>query len=173
VQINVSQLLKAPIGSIRKYKINETINIAGGDCPAQGEVQLMRADDSILAKGGLRTDIKLTCGRCLSPFHHPLTLNIEEEFFPTTDVTTGAKKPSPGEPGIFTIDAHNVLDLTEAARQYALLAIPIKPLCGQDCAGLCPTCGANLNQIQCDCPPKPADPRWAGLIKLASNNKDG
>lgn len=170
VQINVSQQLKSPIGSVQNYKVSETVNITDGDRLLQGRVELMRIDRSILAKGTLHTEIELTCSRCLSLFSYPLTLNIEEEYFPTIDVVTGASLPLPDEPGCFTIDENNILDLTEAIRQYALLTIPMKPLCGEDCAGLCPTCGCNLNQGPCNCPPKPADPRWSELSKLVLTN---
>ena len=90
VQINVSQQLKAPIGSTRNYVVNEIVDIAHGNSPVQGEVRLMRTDRSILTKGRLQTEVELTCSRCLSLFTFPLTLNIEEEYFPTTDVVTGA-----------------------------------------------------------------------------------
>ncbi|MFC2021887.1 DUF177 domain-containing protein [Chloroflexota bacterium] len=167
VKMNVSQQFKAPIGSTRNCVINEIVDIAGDNNLIQGKVRLMRTDRSILAKGTLHTKIELTCSRCLSLFSYPLTLNIEEEYFPTTDVVTGASLPLPDEPDCFTIDEHNILDLTEAIRQYALIAIPMKPLCLENCAGLCPTCGCNLNQVPCNCPPKPIDPRWSKLNKLA------
>lgn len=167
VRINVSQLLKASIGTKRNFELNETVDIAGGSSLVQGEVGLMRTDQGILAQGTLHTEIELTCSRCLSLFGCPLMLNIEEEYFPTTDVVTGASLPSPDEAGSFTIDEQNILDLTETIHQYALLAIPMKPLCRQDCAGLCPACSANLNQAPCNCPPKPADSRWSELGKLA------
>jgi len=154
MQINVSQLLKASIGSIRNYEVSEVVDIAGGESMVQGEVRLMRTDRSILVKGTLHTEVEVTCSRCLSLFSCPLALNIEEEYFPTADVVSGAWLPLPEEPGCFTIDAHHILDLTEAIRQYALLATPMKPLCGQDCAGLCPYCGHNLNQGPCDCLPQ-------------------
>jgi uncharacterized protein len=95
-----------------------------------------------------------------------MTLNIEEEYFPIIDVSSDTPLSLPGELGSFTIDEHHVLDLTEAIRQYALLAVPMKPLCREDCAGLCPGCGRNLNQGGCDCPPQEADPRWAKLKNL-------
>lgn len=166
VQINVSQQLKEPIGSIRDYKINEIVDIADDNCLIQGEIKLMHTNRSIIAKGTLRTEIERTCSRCLSLFSCPLSLNIEEEYFPITDVLTGIPLSLPDEPGCFTIDENNILDLTEAIRQYALLATPMKPLCHQDCSGLCPTCGGNLNQTSCNCPPRPADSRWSELSKL-------
>ena len=172
VKINVSQQLKAPIGSIRNYGVSELVDMTSGNSLVQGEIRLMRTDRSILAKGTLHTEIELTCSRCLSLFSHPLTLNIEEEYSPTTDVVTGAPLLLPDEPDCFTIDEHNTLDLTEAIRQYALLATPMKPLCRQDCAGLCPSCGCNLNQAPCNCPTKPVDPRWSELSKLVLADKE-
>lgn len=154
MQLNVSQLLKASIGSIRNYEVSETVDITGGGSMVEGKVRLMRTDRGILVKGTLHTEVEVTCSRCLSLFSCPLALNIEEEYFPTADVISGATLPLPEEPGCFTIDEHHVLDLTEAIRQYALLATPMKPLCGEDCAGLCPYCGHNLNQGPCDCPPQ-------------------
>ncbi len=170
VRINVSQQLKAPIGFIRNYEISEIVDITGGNGLIQGEVRLMRTDRSILAKGTLHTKIELTCSRCLRLFSYSLALNIEEEYFPTADVVTGVSLPLPDEPGCFTIDEDNILDLTGAIQQYTLLAMPMKPLCNEKCAGLCPTCGYNLNQTLCNCSPKPADPRWSGLGKLVLSN---
>jgi uncharacterized protein len=166
VQINVSQHLKAPIGSIRNYRVSEAVDIADAKYPVRGEIGLMRTNRSIMAKGTIRTEIEPTCSRCLSLFNCSLTLNIEEEYFPTTDVVTGTSLSLPDEPGCFTIDENNILDLTEAIREYALLATPMKPLCHQNCIGLCPTCGGNLNQVLCNCPTKPADLRWAKLSKF-------
>ena len=138
----------------------------------QGEVRLTRTDRSILVQGTLNTEIELTCSRCLSPFSCPLTLNIEDEYFPTADIFSGRPLPLPDEPDCFTIDEQHILDLTEAVRQYALLATPMKPLCHEDCAGLCPTCGYNLNQGACNCPSQEIDPRWAKLSRMALAKND-
>jgi len=166
IQINVSQLLKAPIGSTRNYRVNEVVNIGGSNSQVYGEVTLLRTDRSILAKGVLHADVELACSRCLNFFNCTLALDIEEEYFPTTDTMAGAILPMRDKTGFFTIDGRNILDLTEATRQYALMAMPMKPLCNEDCSGLCPTCGCNLNQTICNCPAKPVDPRWSELGKL-------
>jgi uncharacterized protein len=168
MQINVAQHLKSAVGSVRDYDVSETIDVTGdgNGSLVQGKVSLMRTDQGILVRGVLNAEVKLTCSRCLSLFNRPLTLNIEEEFFPTIDVVSGVSIPVPDEPGCFTIDERHVLDLNEAMRQCALLAIPMKPLCREDCAGLCPDCGHNLNLGACNCPPQGADPRWSELSKL-------
>lgn len=168
MQINVSQLLKESIGSTRDYEVSEAVDITDDNSLVNGKVKLTHTDRGILVKGTLHTSVEATCSRCLNLFSYPLALNIEEEYFPVTDVVSGNSLPLPDEPGCFTIDEHHVLDLAEAIRQYALLAIPMKTLCRQDCAGLCPTCGHNLNEGLCDCLPPEAESRWSGLSKLAS-----
>jgi uncharacterized protein len=138
MQINVSQLLKEGIGSVRDYEISGTIDTtdSGSSSPIRGEVRLMRTSRSILVKGKLYLTIDATCSRCLKTFDCPLTLDIEEEFFPVLDASSGTPLPLPDEPSSFSIDEHQLLDLSEAARQYAILAIPMKPLCRNDCPGM-------------------------------------
>ena len=168
MQINVAQQLKATIGSTRNYEISEIVDIGSGGRLIQGKVRLMRTNRGILVRGTLHTETEVVCSRCLNSFIYPLTLNIEEEYFPIIDVISGASLPIPDEPGCFTIDGHHIIDLAEAIFQYALLAIPMKPLCREDCAGLCPTCGQNLNQGPCGCPPQEIDARWSKLIDCLS-----
>ena len=138
LQINVSQLMKSPVGATRKYQIDES-NVGDDNLSVDGEVTLLRTGRSILVTGRLNTDVDLTCARCLGEFRKPLVLSIEEEFFPTIDITTGSTVTVPDdEPGAFIIDQNNILDLTEAVRQYTILAVPMKPLCRDDCLGLLP-----------------------------------
>jgi uncharacterized protein len=171
MQINVAQQLKAAIGTQRNYDIDETIDIDGCSYKVQGAVTLMRTDNGILVRGVLKTASELTCSRCLNQFECPLRLKIEEEYFPTTDVLSGTPLSPPEDPGAFMIDERNILDLSEAIRQYTLLAIPMKPLCKTDCAGFCSKCGANLNLTRCTCQPESADPRWAALRQLLADSE--
>jgi uncharacterized protein len=168
MEINVAQLLKEPIGSTRNYEINEVVDVTGeGDnSRVEGRVKLQRTQRGILVRGELQTEVGLTCSRCLCSFIYPLEINFEEEYIPTIDIVTGIPLSSPEEPGDFLIDEHHVIDLAEAVRQYTLLAMPMKPLCREDCAGLCRECGQNLNQGPCGCPVRVIDPRWSKLSKL-------
>lgn len=174
MQIHVAQLLKAAIGSRREYEVSGVVDIYGNGAASavSGRVDLMRTNRGILVRGSLHTGAELNCSRCLVSFHSPLDFSIEEEFFPTVDVVSGAPVSPPDDTGGFTIDEHHVIDLTEAVRQYAQMVLPMKPLCHDDCAGLCPTCGQNLNLGRCDCPTEPLDPRWAALADLV-NRKEG
>ncbi len=168
MQINVSQLLKEPIGSERDYDISGRVDIAGNgkQCAVRGEAKMLRTHRGALVEAELETEVELLCSRCLQSFLQKVTLKIEEEYIPVIDVVTGVRLSAPEDPGSFLIDEHHVIDLTEAVRQYALLAVPMKPLCYQDCAGLCPGCGKNLNRELCQCPEEVIDPRWSELLKL-------
>jgi DUF177 domain-containing protein len=168
MDMNVSQLLRDPIGSTRNFEIDETIDIAGDgkSHKIKGKCNLLRTQRSILVKCSLNTEVELTCSRCLSKFRQPLRIKFEEEFLPTIDAQSGTPLSPPEDSGAFTIDEQHTLDLTEAVRQYILLAIPMKALCKKDCAGLCPKCGKNLNEGKCNCPQDDIDPRWLKLAEL-------
>ncbi len=168
MQINVSQLLQESIGATREYEVNEATNIIddGKKYEVKGECHLLRTQRSILVKCALSTEVELTCNRCLGLFPYPLKINFEEEFLPTVDIVSGAPLPQPEETGSFTIDEQHTIDLSEAIRQYSVMTIPMKALCDEDCAGLCPKCGQNLNQGKCNCPVQEIDPRWSELTKL-------
>jgi len=162
MRINVAQLLKEAVGEVRHYKIAET----DADMPLEGEAQLLRTDRGILVTGRLKTRVRETCSRCLEQFDCSLSLEMEEEVFPPRGATTGAVLPVPPE-AVFTIDENHELDLGEAVRQYVLLTMPMKPICREDCAGLCPRCGANLNNGPCGCPQEGIDLRWGKLRELS------
>jgi len=165
MKINVAQQLKESVGSVRHYEIDET---GSPGFPISGKLQLLRTNLSILVSGRLDTYTGGVCSRCLEEFEYPLSLDIEEEFFITNDLVTGSAVTPPVESGSFTIDENHLLDLDEAIRQYTLLAQPMKPICRNHCAGLCPQCGRNLNNETCKCKPVSADSPWAPLQKLLS-----
>ncbi|MFC1865609.1 DUF177 domain-containing protein [Chloroflexota bacterium] len=135
MKINVSQLLKESIGTEQDYKIKGNVNIMenGSNNAVLGKVSLIRTNRSILAKGEFNTGIDIDCSRCLNRFSFSVKLDFEEEYFPL--IYTDADLP-PDEADAFTIDENNTIDLAEVIRQYALIALPMKPLCSEDCIGL-------------------------------------
>ena len=171
MRINVAQLLKGPVGGTRTYELDEVdVTVDGQESKVWGKVNLMRTSRSILVTGTLHTEVKCECSRCLATFTCPLTLKIEEEYFPTIDIITGTRVPVP-DASSFTIDEHNELDLAEAIRQYAIMELPMKPLCRESCAGFCATCGHNLNEGECRCPTGHIDPRWLQLLEKVNERK--
>lgn len=171
MQINVSQLMQEPVGSTRDYDIETVTQVTdeGKECLIRGKAHLMRMQSSLLVKCNIKTEVELSCVRCLNKYLYPMKLRFEEEYFPVIDVLSGKPVTGSGEPGVFYIDEHHIVDLTEAIRQYASLAIPMKPLCNENCVGLCSHCGHNLNKGRCQCAEENIDPRWSELAKLLQN----
>lgn len=173
MQFNVAQLLKGPVGTSRSHSIDEatvTIDDLHRERGVRGEVRMLRIPNGILVTGDFQLTIIEMCSRCLEVFEHPMSYHIEEEFLPVIDIVSGA--PLARGEDTFTIDEKHILDLTEAVRQYAAMSLPMKPLCRPDCAGLCPTCGHNLNLGPCSCPPPVSDGRWAALGQLGQRQED-
>jgi uncharacterized protein len=166
MRINVAQLLKEPIGSSRSYRIDEhvgtdDINFVNGD------VILIRTNRGIIVRGEITASVKGICSRCLKPIDCEVKYNFEEEALPGVPALEGLSSAGPYDNLI--IDEDHTVDLSEATRQYALLAVPAKPLCRLDCAGICPTCGHDLNQEPCQCPSGDKDQRWSRLIVRKEN----
>jgi uncharacterized protein len=174
MEINVSQQLKASIGTLREYDICDELDISGSGKKnlIRGTVTLTRTNRGILVQGKIQTEVSTECSRCLNFFDCHLTINIEEEYFPIIDVNSGSALEIPDEPDSFRIDEHHILDLKEVIRQNALLAIPMKPLCSEDCPGICQNCGKDLTKGNCDCSKDKFDSRWSKLVKPASADKD-
>ena len=167
--INVAQLLKEPVGSKRHYKVDELIG-KEGTTHVQGEVTLTHTNRSVLVQGTMTGKGKDVCSRCLEPAELSLNFTIEDEYFPSIDIVSGL--PLPHYPDTLMLDESHVLDLNEALNQYLVMAMPMKLLCRPDCAGLCPSCGQNLNKKSCSCPEHMSDPRWSKLVNLKNGRKN-
>ena len=167
---NVAQLLKEPAGATREYSLDESVTLGEeedwGEIAVKGRMNVLRTPTGLLVTGEVQTAINEECARCLESYDQALTLEIEDEFIPQVDPTTGMTVGVPE--GQFGIDGHHLLDLSEALRQAILLNRPIQPLCRPDCRGLCPDCGGNRNLRQCECAGAPVDPRWAKLKTMLS-----
>jgi uncharacterized protein len=95
------------------------------------------------ARGNCR--LRLVCSRCLEPVEHQLSFHISENF---VEEEKGVSAADDGEDILFR---DKTIDIFPAVQRNLFLNIPMKPLCGEDCAGLCPKCGKNLNEGDCDC----------------------
>ncbi len=155
MKLSVAQLLKQPVGSKRSYFIDEYSDLGDGDlCLIRGEVTLVRIDRGVLVLGPLAGTPKAVCSRCLGMFVYPIAFTLQEEFYPTPDSLDGVQSSTYVAADDLVIDDHHILDLAETVRQHALLAMSPRPLCTPDCAGLCPSCGQDLNVDPCACLPE-------------------
>lgn len=117
-------------------------------------LDLESLNDGIVVNGTVSVPWHGTCRRCLEPTGGVSVSEVDELY---QRVLT--------DPDAFEI-VGDQLDMRAIAREVVLLDTPSTPLCTPDCAGLCPTCGVNLNDTTCGCSAPPADPRWAALDLL-------
>lgn len=170
---NVSVLLGEPVGSARSLHVEgerARVPAEGYDAAAEGDVEMVRTPTGILVRARLSVSPEIECGRCLTSFIEPVALDFDEQFVLERDPTTGETVAGLSADDL-RIDERQHLDLSEAVRQYEGSARPLRPLCRPDCAGLCPSCGRNLNEGPCQCPDVEADDRWSGLTALAERLK--
>lgn len=170
MRFNVSALLLESTGSVHEYPVDSVLEVPDHEPErVQGKVEFLRTLDGILARAHLSLVEPENCSRCLRPLDEQVDISFEEEFQSPFDPRTGQTLPeAERDPDAFTIDERHTLDLSEAVRQYREVSLMMQPLCRADCLGLCPRCGADLNQGQCNCEQAPVDSRWAGLAELKS-----
>ena len=173
IRYNVSALLREPLGSTREYELDERVLIEE-DVPRHqqiaGHAEFLRTNSGVLVKAQLHGVDRERCSRCLREFELPVSLEIEEEFYVSVNAEAVDSPATEEDAAVFHIDAKHTLDLEEAVRQYWTAALPMQPLCQQNCRGLCDRCGQNLNQGDCSCSPK-QDERWSALSQLAQKTK--
>jgi uncharacterized protein len=116
--------------------------------------------------GRLETTLELPCSRCLEPFRWPIDSTFDLRYQPHA-ANTGEGEVEVEEDDLTTAFYENEqIDLGQLMREQFYLALPMKPLCRPDCKGMCPSCGANLNQGACGCKVEWEDPRLAVLKTL-------
>ena len=119
-------------------------------------------DDSILVRGTLATRVVLECRRCLKDVEQDVKVHVDLLF-----AELGADEQEEAEGEVYPIPARGTeLDLAGPVREQLLLAVPEFALCREDCKGLCPQCGADRNENECDCVSEPAASPWDALKKL-------
>ena len=130
-----------------------------GSRVAEGEavridVRLEALNEAVVVKGTTAAPWSGECRRCLGPVQATLHAPILEIF--EAEPTEGETRPLQGDS----------VDVEPVVREAVLLELPLAPLCRTDCAGLCPQCGTDRNQMDCGCAQEVADHRWAGLDQL-------
>jgi uncharacterized protein len=135
--------------------------------PVRLTARVVKDAEKVRLVGRVQTQLEATCGRCLEPFPIPVDAPFDLLFLPAADV-----RPASGENEVQDDDigvsfyTDDVIDLGGVMREQFFLALPMKPLCRDDCQGLCPVCGGNRNRERCACRTEWVDPRLAPLKKL-------
>jgi uncharacterized protein len=122
-----------------------------------------RVVKDIRLRGKLSVELELQCARCLEPVERKIARDFELLYRPLgADAGRDELSVTDAEAEIGYYQGEGIL-LEDVLREQVLLALPLKVTCREDCKGLCPHCGKNLNQEQCFCAEPLEDPRWAAL----------
>jgi len=122
----------------------------------------------IRLRGRLATGLELQCARCLEPVEQQVSREFDLLYRPLgADAGRDELSVTDAEAEIGYYPGDGIL-LEDTLREQVLLALPLKITCREDCKGLCPHCGKNLNLEACSCDVPMEDPRWAALKEVRS-----
>lgn len=130
------------------------------------DLQISHPEKYVLLEGHVRTLVAGSCSRCLKRVESPLEFDFAEQLLYAKDVSLFSHLAVGEVEELYFIYDKDTLDITDIVRESILAHLPQKILCGEECRGLCPKCGKNLNEGQCDCDLHEVDPRFAILAKL-------
>src|SRR5712692_7589432 len=123
--------------------------------------------EAVLVTGTLLVRVPLQCGRCLAPYTVTVSPEVDARFVPGSQGRGEERELGSDDLETDVYDS-GVVYLAGLLETETTLALPMKPLCKDECRGLCPTCGVNRNMSDCRCEVTAADPRWAPLRTLAA-----
>lgn len=167
LRLDVSYLVKEAPGTHREFDFDFTQLSLPDDLllvDIHGVISISVTEDGVMADGRIRALTQLSCSRCLEDYWQPLEISFTEMFtnHPIENTPENLEQLLPADGSI---------DLTPIIRDYAVLDIPISQVCKPECKGLCPTCGANLNEGDCGHRQERIDPRFEGLRELLDKSE--
>lgn len=128
--------------------------------PLEARIAVQPVDEGILVQGEIRGLVAVPCNRCTED----ADVRIDATFSEYEEIPPEPSGRDADTDGCIVYERHRpMLDLSRVCWEQFQLALPVQPLCSTDCKGLCPQCGANLNQSPCACATEPVDSRMAAL----------
>ena len=164
--VNVVALIQEPIGSYRSYDLQLDELALDDELFADevtGTVKLTRLTDGIMARIKAKGGVELQCLRCLRDYPDSFATDFTEEFRIAHDVRTGVGLPTDDDDERFTVNENHELDFGEVLRQEIIVALPMRPTCGEECPG------PDVTEIGDS---EPVDPRFATLATLLDETQD-
>ena len=168
---NVAGLLREPAGASRLVRLRDHYVTLGPDVELAGpidlDLQLLRTNRGIFARGNVSASLRRICSRCADPFVDEGTVAIAEEYVPSVDLETGAPLSiAEHDERALSITAQHEIELDPVLHDEFALTEPMHPLCRPDCPGLCPECGERLEAGHRVHAEAETDPRLAPLARL-------
>lgn len=162
-KVSVAEILGQP-GRYRDIPVSEPIHDVGNalvqvtDTPLDGSLRAEAVVEGVLVTGSVVAEVKAECARCLTPVSDRISVELCELF-----VAPGHEVPD--EEDAYEVEGFDI-DLEPMLRDAIALALPLRPVCRDDCKGLCARCGKALDEGPCSCEEDEMDPRWAALSEL-------
>ena len=163
MKLDLSEFARIP-GSYAEHEIDMTFKEVEGmtlTAPVRGRMTISSTGRVLLLEGAVDTEVEQVCFRCGGTYRQPVHAEFQEEFVMRPPQAPGQgprveEEEEAPESRLFYENTLN-LNLDELLRQSILVALPMKPLCADDCQGLCPRCGHRLNEGPCGCAPEAAN----------------
>ena len=136
--------------------------------PIGMDLLVQRISSFVEVSGQLSATVRIPCARCLAPYDHALSVDFTATYTdvpPADEETDEEVELSPDLMDLFYFRGTE-LDIHEAVQEQILLSLPLQPLCREDCKGLCPRCGTDLNLGSCQCAGKTENSSFAALKHL-------
>ncbi len=132
----------------------------------KAELDIQQSGEEYFCQGEVEATVWQECSRCLREFEARIRNKMEFIICSESLYTARTSRAIDDEDYVFFQGPGVQADLTDIVKQTIILAVGMKPLCSEDCRGLCPNCGVNLNEQSCRCTAERIDPRWEELKKL-------
>jgi uncharacterized protein len=134
--------------------------------PVKTEGKVRKGIAQVDVEGVIRGEVEFDCTRCLTNVVQKLDIPFNAAFVTEENYTSEKEAELRSDDLDVSIYDGEKIDLTDLVREQILLNLPTQILCRDDCRGLCQKCGANLNEVNCNCEEKEIDPRWSALKNL-------
>lgn len=143
--------------------------------PVKIDFNLYRVNDMFRGDGSVETSLHLQCSRCLENFvfsiHSEFALNFTSEPDAEAESGSHAEYEINAEQVGLVLIYNDEIDLIKVIQEQIIMALPIRPLCREDCRGLCPQCGADLNKGSCRCEKVVVSPKFQSLANFDVKKK--
>ena len=128
-------------------------------------LSVQHSGDEYFCQGTVEADVVLECARCLCEYQ--VAISSPTDFIARShQLEKAGEKDIPDDEEYVDLLDNLTADITPMVRQTIGLTLPMKPICNENCKGLCSTCGVNKNKKECDCKTQEYDERWEGLSGL-------
>jgi uncharacterized protein len=168
VFIEVADLDEEPLHVHKRYETGELgfrHEHAALEAPVAVDFVLTHDKSDLRLAGNLDTAVRFTCGRCLRQMSRPVVTRFDLLYLPQPPATAGPEEEIELKYEDMDVGFYDGirLDVDLMAIEQIELALPMRFICGEECRGLCPMCGADLNERTCSCSQESSDPRLAVL----------